>query len=138
MKRLFTVNVLFSRLTRLWTIGQAVRDAYNAPGNMANRRFIGTTGPLGKTNQLGLLETPNEFIKPPRAKNYKNWQADHVLDLGFWTTIAKKDTPAGIQDDTWVTVQDAILGEKEVCPVSNETPNAKLIKRQGLGHSAST
>ena len=54
-------------------------------------------------------------IPPPKPKpaKYVKWQADHIQDLGLYVRIASKDTPDGIQDSTWITIQDAILGEKD-------------------------
>lgn len=80
----------------------------------ADKKFIGDTGDLNKANQIGMLYSTDEIPPPkPKPKNFIKWQADHVQDLGLYVRIASQNTPSGIQDSTWITIQDAILGEKD-------------------------
>ena len=90
-----------------------VRQAFLASGN---QRYIGTSGKLNKGKQISVFEASEAFLVPnPKPQNYRSWQADHVNDLGFYTTIAFPKNPDGIDESTWTTVQDAILGETDVC-----------------------
>ena len=57
-------------------------------------------------NPVSLIET-KELLKV-NANN--PWQGDHVNDLGIWASIAKRDNPPGVTDETWTATQDAILG----------------------------
>lgn len=62
-----------------------------------------------------MIEDTNAIPAPaPKPAGWKSWQADHVLDLGIFTTIAAQELPDGIDEDTWQTVKDAILGEDDV------------------------
>lgn len=90
--------------------------------NSGNKKFIGLTGTLGKDNQLGVSEATKEFLEPsPRPNDSKKWQADHVQDLGLYTTIARRGGPADIGPKDWQTIQDAILGEADACPSTKRT-----------------
>ncbi|KAL9104471.1 MAG: hypothetical protein Q9163_000564 [Psora crenata] len=87
-----------------------------------SHKSIGLKGNFGKEKQLGMIETTVEFEFPkPKPKGYRQWQADHVQDLGFYTTIAKQDVPDGIDATDWQIIKDAILGEQDACPPSVQT-----------------
>ena len=61
-------------------------------------------------------ETKKELPKITNKDVWEQWQADHVCDLGIFTAIAGGDTPPGIKEAAWTTVQDAVFGEsQQVC-----------------------
>ena len=63
---------------------------------------------------MAIFETETPL---PVKRGGTEWQADHVCDLGIFTTIASRDTPKGVKDAAWTTVQDAIFGRPDkVCP----------------------
>lgn len=73
-----------------------------------------------------MIEDTNAIPAPaPKPAGWKSWQADHVLDLGIFTTIAAQELPDGIDADTWQTVKDAILGEEDVRAL--RMPSIKLL-----------
>ncbi len=89
--------------------GKDYREAFEAD---AERKWIILSGTLGKDNQIGIKEIDNAPPVPkPKPRNYKSWQADHVNDLGIYTTIANSEKPDRIDQDTWDTMKNAILGD---------------------------
>lgn len=94
--------------------GDEVRAAFVAS---SNQNYLGTTPlkSLNRDSQISMIEATDPIPVPvPKPQGYKSWQADHVLDLGIFTTIAAQELPDGIDEDTWQTVKDAILGEDDV------------------------
>ena len=61
-----------------------------------------------------ISESNEELPLKPGKENWAQWQADHVCELGLFTTLADLDTPPnGIKVDAWKAVQDAIGGEMQ-------------------------
>ncbi|KAL9609171.1 MAG: hypothetical protein Q9167_006048 [Letrouitia subvulpina] len=94
--------------------GKSYRQAFE---DSDEKNWIGIKETKGdKNTQISMIEDTKAFEVPkPKPRNYKSWQADHVLDLGFFTTIAQTDKPDDLEDGTWETIQDAILGEDIAC-----------------------
>lgn len=94
-------------------IGKAFRD------NKSEQKFVGLTGNYGKSNQLGIEGTKTPFPVPdPLPDGFRSWQADHIVDLGYFVTIAKQSVPDGIKEDDWQKATDAIIGDEDASPSS--------------------
>lgn len=99
---------------------------WHCPGKLARAGFLASAdkksvaikakGNRAKNTPVITFETPRILPKIPNKEVWEQWQADHVCDLGIYTDIARGDTPKGIKEAAWTTVQDAILGEEQqVC-----------------------
>lgn len=112
--KLAFVDSCIQRLTLILTTGAEVRAGFVAS---SNQKYLGTTPEtkLNRDSQISMIEDTSPTPAPnPKPRGWKSWQADHVLDLGIFTTLAAQERPDGIVEDTWQTVKDAILGEESV------------------------
>ena len=64
-----------------------------------DKRFVGIKqakkGPRNVNTAISIFETKRQL---PTPKGQKQWQADHVYDLGILSNLAKADKPAGVKD----------------------------------------
>ena len=94
-------------------VGKAFRDSGN------QQKFVGLTGTYGRDKQLGIQGTRTPFPVPdPLPVGWRTWQADHIVDLGFFVTIAKQSVPKDINKDDWQKITDAIIGDEDASPSS--------------------
>lgn len=98
-------------------LGVEIGQAFRASGN--DQKFAGLTGIPGRNNQLGIEGTRTPFPVPdPLPDGWRTWQADHIVDLGLFVTIAKQSVPDGINKDDWQKITDAIVGDEDASPSS--------------------
>ena len=111
-------------LTMQSDIGKGVREGFLA---FDMRKFVGIKGEFKKDQPVTTFETSEELPpkkNPKPGEELKKWEADHVHDLGYHTTIAKEDKPenSDISEKAWSAIQDAVFGvgqkNEEVCPTS--------------------
>lgn len=78
-----------------------------------DRRFIGfknsKKGPRNVKTAVVTIETKTQL---PTPKGQKQWQADHIYNLGILSSLAKADKPVGVKVDAWKTVQEAVFGDE--------------------------
>lgn len=82
-----------------------------------HQKFVGLTGTPGRDIQLGIEGTRTPLVAlDPLPVGWQQWQADHILDLGMLTYIAKQNAPSGIIEDDWQKITDAIIGNEDASP----------------------
>ncbi|KAL9628444.1 MAG: hypothetical protein Q9164_007274 [Protoblastenia rupestris] len=76
-----------------------------------------------------MFKSSDEPPAPEGDNNEKKWQADHVNDLGYWTTIvnANNAKPKDCTATAWATVTRAIRGAKNKEDKWQPTANSKIL-----------
>lgn len=71
-------------------------------------------GDRDKAKKVKMYESSTEIPAPEGPNKEREWQADHVNDLGYWTTIVNADNakPKDCTGKAWNAVQRVIRGEK--------------------------
>jgi len=91
----------------------------NASRDSSSREFVVLTGDFGRNDQLGIQERSTSFPVPdPLPDGWRTWQTYHIVDLGFFAQIAKKNVLDGINKDDWQKMKDATIGDKDTSPSS--------------------
>lgn len=94
--------------------GEDVRTAFLAqehPKYIAIKSVDDTE--FSKDKPIEILETNEELPaskKRKRGNQNKQWEADHVQDLGSHTTIVAGTKPANIPQAAWDILKDSVLG----------------------------